>query len=167
VDALAVSIGARHGALQAPRAPQGTILAFDLLETIHLKLPSTHLVLHGSASLPQALQDQFVAFGGELPKTWGVPLEELQRSIGLGVRKINVDADCRLAMAVAFRRVAAQDRAAADPRKFIRPAMDAMHKVCRERIEAFGAAGRASAIKVTPLGEMAARYRSGAQGAAA
>jgi fructose-bisphosphate aldolase, class II len=112
--------------------------------------------------VPQPLQDIFNAFGGEMPQTWGVPVEEIARGIKHGVRKVNIDTDCRLAMTAAFRKVAAQSRSEFDPRKFLKPAMDAMRDLCRERFEQFGTAGHGSKIKVIPLAEMAKRYRSGA-----
>jgi len=111
--------------------------------------------------VPQPLQDMFNAFGGEMPQTWGVPVEEIVHGIKCGVRKVNIDTDCRLAMTAVFRKVATQSRSEFDPRKFLKPAMDAMRDLCRERFEQFGSAGHASKIKVTPLGEMAGRYRAG------
>ena len=107
------------------------------------------------------MQDEFNAYGGEMPQTWGVPIEEIVRGIRHGVRKINIDTDCRLAMTAAFRKVANQNRSEFDPRKFLKPAMDALRVLCRERFEQFGTAGRASGIKVVPLAEMARRYRAG------
>ena len=133
-----------------------------IAQTIHRRLPNTHLVMHGSSSVPQPLQDAFNAFGGEMPQTWGVPVEEIVRGIRHGVRKVNIDTDCRLAMAAAFRKVATQHKSEFDPRKFLKPAMDALRDLCRERFEQFGTAGHASKIKPVPLPEMAKRYRSGA-----
>jgi len=118
-------------------------------------------VMHGSSSVPQPLQDMFNQFGGEMQQTWGVPVEEIVRGIKSGVRKVNIDTDCRLAMTAVFRKVAAQARSEFDPRKFLKPAMDAMRELCRERFEQFGAAGHASRIKVVPMSEMARRYRAG------
>jgi fructose-bisphosphate aldolase class II len=112
--------------------------------------------------VPQPLQDAFNAFGGEMPQTWGVPVEEIVRGIRHGVRKVNIDTDCRLAMTAIFRKVASQSRSEFDPRKFLKPAMDALRELCRERFEQFGTAGKASRIKPIPLAEMARRYRSGA-----
>ena len=111
--------------------------------------------------MPQLLQDAFNQFGGEMPQTWGVPVEEIVRGIKHGVRKVNIDTDCRLAMTAAFRKVATQTRNEFDPRKFLKPAMDAMRDLCRERFEQFGTAGHAAKIKVLPLSEMARRYRAG------
>ena len=162
VDALAIAMGTSHGAYKFTRKPDGEILAMRVVEEIHRRLPDTHLVMHGSSSVPQALQDMFNAFGGEMPQTWGVPVEEIARGIKHGVRKVNIDTDCRLAMTAAFRKVSVQNRSEFDPRKFLKPAMDAMRDLCRERFEQFGTAGNASRIKVVPLAEMAKRYRSGA-----
>lgn len=162
VDALAIAMGTSHGAYKFTRAPDGDILAMHVIEEIHRRLPNVHLVMHGSSSVPQALQDVFNAFGGEMPQTWGVPVDEIMRGIKHGVRKVNIDTDCRLAMAGQFRKVAAETKSEFDPRKFLKPAMDAMRSLCRERLEQFGAAGNASRIKVLPLTEMAKRYRAGA-----
>jgi fructose-bisphosphate aldolase, class II len=162
VDALAIAMGTSHGAYKFTRKPDGEILAMRVVEEIHRRLPDTHLVMHGSSSVPQALQDIFNEFGGEMPQTWGVPVEEIARGIRHGVRKVNIDTDCRLAMTAAFRQVATKTRSEFDPRKFLKPAMDAMRELCRERFEQFGTAGNASRIKVVPLAEMARRYRSGA-----
>ncbi|SMF55274.1 fructose-bisphosphate aldolase [Tistlia consotensis] len=162
VDALAIAMGTSHGAYKFSRRPDGEILAMDVIEAIHQKLPDTHLVMHGSSSVPQALQDLFNAYGGEMPQTWGVPVEEIVRGIRHGVRKINIDTDCRLAMAAMFRKVASENRAEFDPRKFLKPAMEAMSALCRERFEQFGAAGRAGKIRPLPLDEMARRYAAGA-----
>src|SRR6476660_9453353 len=162
VDALAIACGTSHGAYKFTRRPDGDILAMRVIEAIHEKLPNTHLVMHGSSSVPQALQDVINAFGGEMPQTWGVPVEEIVRGIRHGVRKVNIDTDCRMAMAAAFRKVATQSKSEFDPRKFLKPAMDALRDLCRERFEQFGTAGQAPQIKVVPLAEMARRYRSGA-----
>ena len=110
VDALAIAMGTSHGAYKFSRKPDGDILAMDVVEEIHRRLPNTHLVMHGSSSVPQALQDMFNAFGGEMPQTWGVPVEEIVRGIRHGVRKVNIDTDCRLAMTAAFRKVATQNQ---------------------------------------------------------
>lgn len=161
VDALAIAMGTSHGAYKFSRKPDGDILAMRVVEEIHNRLPNTHLVMHGSSSVPQPLQDMFNQFGGEMPQTWGVPVEEIVRGIKSGVRKVNIDTDCRLAMTAVFRKVAAQSRNEFDPRKFLKPAMDAMRDLCRDRFEQFGTAGHASRIKVVPLSEMARRYRAG------
>jgi fructose-bisphosphate aldolase, class II len=162
VDALAVAMGTSHGAYKFSRKPDGDILAMHVIEEIHRRLPNTHLVMHGSSSVPQPLQDMFNQFGGEMPQTWGVPVEEIVRGIKHGVRKVNIDTDCRLAMAAVFRKVATQTKSEFDPRKFLKPAMDEMRSLCRERFEQFGTAGNASRIRVMPLAEMARRYRTGA-----
>jgi fructose-bisphosphate aldolase class II len=162
VDALAIAMGTSHGAYKFTRKPDGEILAMRVVEEIHARIPNTHLVMHGSSSVPQPLQDMFNQFGGHMPQTFGVPLEEIVRGIKHGVRKVNIDTDCRLAMTAMFRRIAMQARSEFDPRKFLKPAMDAMRDLCRDRFERFGTAGNASKIKVIPLSEMAKRYRSGA-----
>jgi fructose-bisphosphate aldolase class II len=161
VDALAIACGTSHGAYKFSRKPDGEILAMGVIEAIHRRLPNTHLVMHGSSSVPQELQDIINEFGGEMPQTFGVPVEEIVRGIGHGVRKVNIDTDCRMAMTGQFRRVAAENRREFDPRKFLKPAMDAMRDLCKARLEAFGTAGNASKIKVVPMDEMAKRYRAG------
>ena len=162
VDALAIACGTSHGAYKFSRKPDGDILAMGVIEEIHRRLPNTHLVMHGSSSVPQELQDIINEFGGEMPQTFGVPVEEIVRGIRHGVRKVNIDTDCRMAMTGQFRRVARQSPKEFDPRKFLKPAMDAMRDLCRDRLEAFGAAGQAARIRVIPMDEMAKRYRSGA-----
>ncbi|MCT8973448.1 class II fructose-bisphosphate aldolase [Microbaculum marinisediminis] len=162
VDALAIAMGTSHGAYKFTRKPDGEILAMHVVEAIHEKLPDIHLVMHGSSSVPQDLQDIFNEYGGEMPQTWGVPVEEIVRGIRFGVRKVNIDTDCRLAMTGMFRKVASENKAEFDPRKFLKPAMDAMRDLCRARFEQFGTAGNASKIKVIPMAEMARRYESGA-----
>jgi fructose-bisphosphate aldolase class II len=162
VDALAIACGTSHGAYKFSRKPDGDILAMDVIEAIHAKLPNTHLVMHGSSSVPQDLQDIINAHGGEMPQTFGVPVDEIVRGIRHGVRKVNIDTDCRMAMTGQFRKVASTSPAEFDPRKFLKPAMDAMRDLCRARFEAFGTAGNASRIKVIPMDEMAKRYTKGA-----
>ena len=162
VDALAIAMGTSHGAYKFTRKPDGDVLAMHVVEAIHAKLPNIHLVMHGSSSVPQDLQEAFNAAGGEMPKTWGVPVEEIVRGIKHGVRKVNIDTDCRLAMAAAIRKVATTNKAEFDPRKFMKPAMDALRALCKQRFEEFGTAGHASRIKAVPLAEMAKRYKSGA-----
>jgi len=158
VDALAVAIGTSHGAYKFSREPTGDILAMDVIRAIHARLPNTHLVMHGSSSVPQVLQAVFNAHGGEMPQTWGVPVAEIQAGIRSGVRKINIDTDCRLAMAGQFRRVADEKRAEFDPRAFLKPAMAALTALCAERFEQFGTAGQAASLRPVPLAEMARRY---------
>ncbi|MFN3646997.1 MAG: class II fructose-bisphosphate aldolase [Gemmobacter sp.] len=161
VDALAIACGTSHGAYKFSRQPTGDILAMNVIEEIHKRLPNTHLVMHGSSSVPQDLQDIINAHGGEMPQTFGVPVEEIVRGIRHGVRKVNIDTDCRMAMTGQFRKVAMQNPREFDPRKFLKPAMDAMRDLCKARLEAFGTAGNASRIKVIPMDEMARRYRAG------
>ena len=161
VDALAIAMGTSHGAYKFTRKPDGEILAMNVVEAIHRRLPNTHLVMHGSSSVSQALQDIFNAAGGDMPQTWGVPVEEIVRGIKFGVRKVNIDTDCRLAMTAQFRKIATGFKAEFDPRKFLKPAMDAMRDLCRDRFEQFGTAGNAHKIRALPLSEMARRYRSG------
>ncbi|MFQ5624468.1 MAG: class II fructose-bisphosphate aldolase [Paracoccaceae bacterium] len=162
VDALAIACGTSHGAYKFSRKPTGDILAMDRIEEIHAKLPDTHLVMHGSSSVPQHLQDLINAYGGEMPQTYGVPVEEIERGIRSGVRKVNIDTDCRMAMTGQFRKLATESPAQFDPRKFLVPAMKEMEDLCRDRFERFGTAGNAAKITVVPLDDMAARYAGGA-----
>ncbi|SNT41540.1 class II fructose-bisphosphate aldolase [Tropicimonas sediminicola] len=161
VDALAIACGTSHGAYKFSRKPTGDILAMDVIEAIHARLPDTHLVMHGSSSVPQGLQDIINEYGGEMPQTYGVPVEEIERGIRHGVRKVNIDTDCRMAMTGQFRRIATENPSEFDPRKFLKPARDAMQELCRDRFERFGTAGRASSIRVIPMDDMAARYAAG------
>ncbi len=161
VDALAVAIGTSHGAYKFTRKPDGAILSIDTIKKIHQKLPYTHLVMHGSSSVPQELQDIINAYGGQMPQTYGVPVEEIQEAIKHGVRKVNVDTDLRMALTGAIRKVFTEKPAEFDPRKYLKPAMDAMQAVCEARYEEFGAAGNASHIKPISLADMAKRYKSG------
>ncbi len=161
VDALAVAIGTSHGAYKFKRKPTGDILAMDVIKAIHERLPNTHLVMHGSSSVPQELQDLFNKYGGEMPQTWGVPVEEIKLGIKHGVRKVNIDTDCRIAMTAEFRRVATEKKAEFDPRNFLKPAMASLTKLCAQRFEEFGTAGQAPKIKPLPLSAMARRYASG------
>ncbi len=161
VDALAIAMGTSHGAYKFSRKPDGDILAMKVVEEIHRRLPNTHLVMHGSSSVPQDLQDVFNAAGGEMPQTFGVPVDEIIRGIKHGVRKVNIDTDCRLAMTGVIRKVLTKNKGEFDPRKYLKPAMEAMRNLCRERFEQFGTAGHAGKIKVIPLSEMAKRYREG------
>ncbi|WP_296708114.1 class II fructose-bisphosphate aldolase [Rhodoblastus sp.] len=162
VDALAVAIGTSHGAYKFTRKPTSDVLAMDVIEKIHAKLPNTHIVMHGSSSVPEEYRNLFNENGGEMRETYGVPVEEIVRGIRFGVRKVNIDTDLRLAATAEFRRVANRNKSEFDPRKFLKPAMDAMGKVCRDRFEAFGCAGQAALIKVKPMSEMARLYASGA-----
>jgi len=161
VDALAVAIGTSHGAYKFSRAPSGDILAMDVVKAIHAKLPDTHLVMHGSSSVPQELQDLINHHGGAMPQTWGVPVDEIVTGIKHGVRKVNIDTDCRMAMTGQFRKIAVENPAEFDPRKFLKPAMDALEALCVDRFEAFGTAGQAGRIRPLSLPAMAARYATG------
>jgi fructose-bisphosphate aldolase class II len=151
VDALAVAIGTSHGAYKFTRKPDGEVLAMKRIEEIHAKLPNTHLVMHGSSSVPQELQEEFRKYGGEMKQTWGVPVEEIQRGIQFGVRKINVDTDNRIAMAAAIRKVMVTSPDKFDPRDFLKPARAAMKEVCKARMIAFGQAGNASKMRAAGI----------------
>ncbi len=159
VDALAVAIGTSHGAYKFSRKPTGDSLAMDVIRAINERLPNTHLVMHGSSSVPQELQDIINAYGGEMPQTYGVPVEEIEKGIRNGVRKVNIDTDCRMAITGQMRKLAYEKPAEFDPRKFALPGWAAMRELCRDRFERFGSAGQASKISVIPLAQMAERYR--------
>ena len=146
VDALAVAIGTSHGAYKFTRQPDGDVLAMDRIEQIHQRLPNTHLVMHGSSSVPQELQDIINQYGGAIKQTWGVPVAEIQRGIQHGVRKINVDTDNRLAITGAIRKVLMESPEKFDPRDYLKPARAAMKQVCIDRMVAFGQAGQASQL---------------------
>jgi len=158
VDALAVAIGTSHGAYKFTRKPDGAVLSMDTIKQIHQKLPNTHIVMHGSSSVEQYLQDIINKYGGKLKPTWGVPVEEIQLGIKHGVRKINVDTDNRLAITGAIRKVFAETPEKFDPRDYNKPAREAMKKVCQDRMIAFGQAGNADKIKPVTLADMAKRY---------
>ena len=147
VDALAVAIGTSHGAYKFTRKPDGEVLAMKRIEEIHARLPNTHLVMHGSSSVPQEVQNLFREFGGKMNQTWGVPIEEIQRGIKSGVRKINVDTDNRIAMAAAVRKVLITTPEKFDPRDYMKPARAAMKEICVARMIAFGQAGNASKMR--------------------
>lgn len=151
VDALAVAIGTSHGAFKFNKKPDGAVLKMDLIEEIHRRLPNTHIVMHGSSSVPQELTDLLRKYGGDMKQSWGVPVEEIQRGIKHGVRKINVDTDNRIAMAAAVRQVMMTTPDKFDPRDFLKPAREAMKKVCIARMVAFGQAGNASKMRATGL----------------
>ena len=161
VDALAIACGTSHGAYKFSRKPDGDILSMKTIEAIHRNLPDTHLVMHGSSSVPQYLQDLINEAGGEMPQTYGVPVEEIVRGLRYGVRKVNIDTDCRMAMTGHFRKVARDKPREFDPRKFMIPAMAELEKLCRDRFEQFGTAGQAARIKPIGMDEMAVRYLSG------
>jgi fructose-bisphosphate aldolase class II len=158
VDALAVAIGTSHGAYKFSRKPDGEVLAMGRIEAIHKRLPNCHLVMHGSSSVPQELQDVINKYGGKMPQTYGVPVEEIQRGIKFGVRKINVDTDNRMAMTGAVRKVLMESPEKFDVRDWMKPAREAMKKVCAARMTAFGQAGNAGKIKPISLAAMAQRY---------
>ena len=158
VDALAVAIGTSHGAYKFTRPPTGDILAIERIAAIHARIPNTHLVMHGSSSVPQEWLAIIREHGGEIGETYGVPVEAIVQGIRSGVRKVNIDTDLRLAMSGAMRRLMVTDRKEFDPRKFFKAARDAARDICRERFEAFGCAGRASRIKPLALEKLARRY---------
>jgi fructose-bisphosphate aldolase class II len=160
-DALAIAIGTSHGAYKFTRKPTGDILAIDRVKAIHARLPNTHLVMHGSSSVPQELLAIIRQYGGDMKETYGVPLGEIQTAIKYGVRKINIDTDIRLAMTGAVRKFFSENPAKFDPREFNKPAREAARRVCVERFEAFGSAGRSGSIKPLALEKMAARYKAG------
>lgn len=167
VDALAIAIGTSHGAYKFSRRPTGDILAIDRIRDIHARVPNTHLVMHGSSSVPQEWLEVIREYGGQIKETYGVPLEEIREGIRHGVRKINIDTDVRLAMTGAMRRLMAQKPEEFDPRKFFAAATQAVRTLCRERFEAFGSAGHAAAIKPVSLDAMASRYVKDAMAVAA
>jgi fructose-bisphosphate aldolase class II len=158
VDALAIAIGTSHGAYKFTRKPTGDILAIDRIAAIHAQIPNTHLVMHGSSSVPQEWLEIIRQFGGDIKETYGVPVEEIQRGFQSGVRKINIDTDIRLAMTGAMRQVFAQQPSEFDPRKALVAAKNAARGIVKARFEAFGCAGMASRIKPISLDEMATRY---------
>ena len=158
IDALAVAIGTSHGAYKFSKPPTGEVLAMDLIEEIHRRLPDTHLVMHGSSSVPKHLVDNINAYGGQIKPTWGVPVEEIQQGIRHGVRKINVDTDLRLAMTGAIRKVLTDDPGEFDPRSYLSKARSAMQEVVAERMHGFGQAGHARDYEARPLEEMQLIY---------
>ena len=159
VDALAIAIGTSHGAYKFSRRPTGETLAIDRIARIHERMPDTHLVMHGSSSVPQEWLAVIREHGGEMKETFGVPIEEIRCGIRYGVRKINIDTDIRLAMTGAVRRALVRDRAGFDPRSFLKAAVAAARQLCKDRFEAFGCAGMGSRIRPLPLETMAAAYR--------
>ena len=161
VDALAIAMGTSHGAYKFTRKPDGDVLAMNVIEEIHRRLPNTHLVMHGSSSVPQDLQDIINQYGGEMPQTWGVPVEEIQRGIKHGVRKINIDTDNRMAMTGAVRKLLMEKPGEFDPRAWLKPAKEAMRKLCIERYQQFGCEGQASKIRPLSTAQMAKRYAAG------
>ncbi len=161
VDALAIAIGTSHGAYKFSRKPTGDVLRIDRIKEIHAALPNTHLVMHGSSSVPQDWLAVINEFGGNIGETYGVPVEEIVEGIKHGVRKVNIDTDLRLASTGAIRRFLAQHPAEFDPRKYLTESMKAMKQICIDRYLAFGCEGQAAKIKPLPLDQMAERYAKG------
>jgi fructose-bisphosphate aldolase class II len=159
VDALAIAIGTSHGAYKFSRKPTGDILDMKRVQEINAKLPNTHLVMHGSSSVPQEWLEIIREYGGDLKETYGVPVEEIQQGIKHGVRKINIDTDIRLAMTGAIRRAMAKNPGEFDPRKYMKDAMLAARDICIARYDAFGCSGMAPKITVIPLEAMAKKYK--------
>jgi len=161
VDALAIAIGTSHGAYKFTRPPTGDILAIERIKAIHKRIPDTHLVMHGSSSVPQEWLKIINEFGGDMGETYGVPVSEIQEGIKHGVRKVNIDTDLRLASTGTLRRFLANHPREFDPRKYLKETMQAMRDICIARYEAFGTAGHAPKIKVMSLEKMAERYEKG------
>jgi len=161
VDALAIAIGTSHGAYKFTKKPDGSVLKMDLLIAIHKRLPKTHLVMHGSSSVPQDLQDVINKYGGKLKQTWGVPVEEIQLGIRNGVRKVNVDTDNRLAITGAIRKVLWETPEKFDPRDYLKPAREAMQKVVALRMTQFGQAGHATDYKAVSIADITKGYANG------
>nr|WP_297460546.1 class II fructose-bisphosphate aldolase [uncultured Halomonas sp.] len=161
VDALAIAIGTSHGAYKFTKPPTGDTLSISRIKAIHARIPNTHLVMHGSSSVPQEWLEIINQYGGKIPETYGVPVEEIVEGIRHGVRKVNIDTDLRLASTGAVRRFLADNPAEFDPRKFLKETVTAMRDVCIARFEAFGTAGNASKIKPLNLEEMFQRYEKG------
>lgn len=161
IDALAVAIGTSHGAYKFSRRPSGNILAMNLIEKIHQRLPNTHLVMHGASTIPEELQDLINEYGGHIPETFGVPLEEVERGIKTGVRKVNIDTDIRMAMTGSMRKFLDENRSSFDMRAILKPGRERTIKLCAERFERFGSAGMADKIKPIALNVMADRYAGG------
>ena len=160
-DALAIAIGTSHGAYKFSRKPTGDILAIERIKEIHARIPNTHLVMHGSSSVPQELLAEIREFGGDMKETYGVPVEEIQEGIKHGVRKINIDTDIRLAMTGAIRRYFAENPSKFDPRDYLKPAREAAKAVCKARFVSFGCEGQAGKIKPITLDKIADMYKTG------
>jgi len=161
VDALAIAIGTSHGAYKFSRRPTGETLATDRVKAIHVRIPNTHLVMHGSSSVPQELLAEIRQFGGAMKETYGVPVEEIQEAIRHGVRKINIDTDIRLAMTAAIRRFMAEHPDKFDPREYLKPAREAARRICLQRYREFGCEGQGGRIHPISLSVMVSRYASG------
>ncbi len=162
LDALAIAIGTSHGAYKFTRKPTGDILAIDRIKEIHRRIPNTHLVMHGSSSVPQDLLQEIRKHGGEMKETYGVPVEEIQEAIKHGVRKINIDTDIRLAMTAAIRKFLHENPSHFDPRDYLKPARAAAKAICKQRYMQFGCEGQASGIQPLPLTTIAHKYTTGA-----
>ena len=161
LDALAIAIGTSHGAYKFTQKPTGDILAIERIKEINRRIPNTHLVMHGSSSVPQDLLAVIRQHGGDMKETYGVPVEEIQHAIKFGVRKINIDTDIRLAMTAAIRKYMAENPSKFDPRDYLKPARDAAKSICRQRYLEFGCEGQAAKIKPMPLAEVARQYAGG------
>ena len=161
LDALAIAIGTSHGAYKFSRKPTGDILAIDRIQAIHKRIPNTHLVMHGSSSVPQDLLAKIRQFGGDMKETYGVPVEEIQKAIKFGVRKINIDTDIRLAMTAAVRQFLHENPDKFDAREWLKPAREAAKQICKERYIQFGCQGQGSKFKATPMPMIAAKYSQG------
>ena len=161
VDSLAIAIGTSHGAYKFTRPPTGDILDIQRIKDIHARIPDTHLVMHGSSSVPQDWLEIINKYGGEIRETYGVPVEEIQQGIKHGVRKVNIDTDLRLAATGAMRKAMAEDPSEFDPRKFFKAATKAMMEICKLRYEAFGCAGQAAKIKPINMEAMVKKYAKG------
>ena len=162
LDALAIAIGTSHGAYKFTRKPTGDILAIDRIKEIHRRIPNTHLVMHGSSSVPQDLLHEIRTYGGDMKETYGVPVEEIQEAIKHGVRKINIDTDIRLAMTAAIRKFLHENPGHFDPRDYLKPARAAAKVICKQRYVQFGCEGKASSIQPLPLTTIAHKYTTGA-----
>jgi fructose-bisphosphate aldolase class II len=161
LDALAIAIGTSHGAYKFSRPPTGDILAISRVKEIHARIPNTHLVMHGSSSVPQDLLAIINQYGGQMKQTWGVPVAEIQEAIKHGVRKINIDTDIRMAMTGAVRKFLAENPEKFDAREWLKPAREAAKAICKQRYIEFGCEGQGSKIKGDTLSVMAAKYAKG------
>lgn len=161
LDALAIAIGTSHGAYKFTRKPTGDILAINRIKEIHRRIPNTHLVMHGSSSVPQDLLAEIRKYGGDMKETYGVPVEEIQEAIKHGVRKINIDTDIRLAMTAAIRKFFVENPSKFDPREYLKPAREAAKAICKQRYQQFGCQGQGSKLQALPLATVAQHYASG------
>jgi fructose-bisphosphate aldolase class II len=161
LDALAIAIGTSHGAYKFTRQPTGDILAIERIKEIHARIPNTHLVMHGSSAVPQELLAAINQYGGKMAQTWGVPVEEVQRAIQFGVRKVNIDTDIRMAMTAAVRKFMFENPEKFDAREWLKPAREAAKQLCKQRYIEFGCEGRAASIKGHSLQVVAGQYARG------